>query len=88
MPLPLVLIAFCAHVAVLVRVLTYRRNGARHRHRASWFAWAVVTVAGGASIELLLHAGSVGFFEAATAVLLAMSVCGTRGNVARLLRSE
>ncbi|KML46422.1 membrane protein [Burkholderia cepacia] len=88
MPLPFALIALCAHVAVLVRVLIYRRNGARHRHRVSWFAWILVAAAGGASIELLLHAGSVGFFDAATAVLLAMAVCGTRGNVARLLRSE
>ncbi|CAB3758495.1 membrane protein [Burkholderia sp. MSh2] len=88
MHLPFALIALAAHVAVLVRVLTYRRNGARHRHRAAWFAWTVAAIAGGASIELLLHAGATGFFDAATAVLLAMSVCGTRGNVARLLRSE
>lgn len=48
----------------------------------------LVAVTGGASIEWLLHTGAVGFFDAATAVFLAMFVCGTRGNVARLLRSE
>ncbi|HEP6428413.1 phage holin family protein [Burkholderia cenocepacia] len=88
MAFPFALIALAAHLAVLVRVLTYRRNGARHRRHASWFAWMLVAVAGGASIEWLLHTGAVGFFDAATAVFLAMFVCGTRGNVARLLRSE
>ncbi|MXN77218.1 phage holin family protein [Burkholderia sp. 4701] len=88
MHLPLALVALAAHLAALARVLTYRRNGARHRRRASWVAWALVAVTGGASIELVLHAQSVRFFEAATAVLLAMCVYGTRGNVARLLRSE
>ncbi|KVO90034.1 phage holin family protein [Burkholderia ubonensis] len=88
MHVPLGLIALAAHLAALVRVLAYRRNGARHRRHVSWVAWALVVVTGGASIELLLHAASVGFFEAATAVLLAMFVYGARGNVARLLRRE
>ncbi|KWB84357.1 phage holin family protein [Burkholderia ubonensis] len=87
MHVPLALIALAAHLAALVRVLAYRRNGARHRRHVSWVAWALVVVTGGASIELL-HAASVGFFEAATAVLLAMFVYSARGNVARLLRRE
>ncbi|TKC83466.1 phage holin family protein [Trinickia terrae] len=82
------LIAFAAHLAALVRVLTYRRNGAPHRLPVSWFAWALAAVMGGASIELVLHVEQVGFFEAATAVLLAVFVYGVRGNVARLLWSE
>lgn len=88
MPSPFALIALAAHLAVLVRVLTYRRNGARHRRHVSWFAWSLIAATGGASIELLLHTDSVGFFDAATSVFLAMFVCSTRGNVARLLRSE
>lgn len=82
------LIALAAHIAALVRVLTYQRNGARHRHHVSWIAWALVAVSGGSAIELTLHAKSVGFFEASTAVLLALFVFGARGNVARLLRSD
>ncbi|MDE1010735.1 phage holin family protein [Paraburkholderia fungorum] len=82
------LIALAAHIAALVRVLTYRKNGARHRHRVSWVAWALVAVSGGSAIELTLHAAEVGFFEAGTAVLLALFVFGARGNVARLLRSD
>lgn len=82
------LIALAAHIAALARVLTYRRNGARHRHHVSWVAWALVAVSGGSAIELALHAKHVGIFEAATAVLLALFVFASRGNVARLLRSD
>ncbi|WP_029226167.1 phage holin family protein [Burkholderia ubonensis] len=82
------LVALAAHLAALARVLVYRRNGARHRHGASWVAWALVAVSGGSAIELALHAKHVGFFETATAVLLALFVFASRGNVARLLRSE
>ncbi|PTB19540.1 peptidoglycan-binding protein [Trinickia symbiotica] len=88
MPTPLALIAFVAHFATLVRVLTYRRNGARYRHHASWVAWALVAVMGGSAIELALHIGQVNIFEAAAAVMLAVFVIRARGNVARLLRSE
>lgn len=88
MHIPFVLVALVAHLAVIVRVLTYRRNGARHCHHASWTAWVLVAVMGGSSIELVLHVEQAGFFETATAVLLAVFVYGARGNVARLLRSE
>ncbi|KWC22759.1 hypothetical protein WL48_18755 [Burkholderia ubonensis] len=88
MHIPFALIALAAHLATLARVLTYRRNGARHRHHVSWLAWALVAVMGGSSIELALHAEQVGFFQAAAAILLALFVYGARGNVARLLRSE
>ncbi|MCI0152142.1 phage holin family protein [Paraburkholderia sediminicola] len=82
------LIALAAHVASLLRVLTYRKNGARHRHHVSWVAWALVAVLGGSVIELALHAEMADFLEAATAVLLAVFVFGTRGNIARLLHDQ
>ncbi|CAE6841616.1 hypothetical protein R69746_06950 [Paraburkholderia aspalathi] len=83
------LIALAAHLASVVRVLTYRKNGARHRYHVSWIAWVLVAVMGGSAIELALHAESADFFEAASAVLLALFVFGSRGNIARLLwRSE
>lgn len=88
MHIPFALVALAAHIAALVRVLAYRRNGARHRHGVSWIAWALVVVSGGSAIELLLLAEQVGFFQAATAVLLAFFVFASRGNVARLLRSD
>ncbi|MBU9297961.1 phage holin family protein [Burkholderia multivorans] len=80
--------ALAAHLAALVRVLMYRRNGARHRYHVSWVAWAIVVVSGGASIDIALHAAQVDFFDAATAALIALFVIAARGNVARLLRRE
>ncbi|MDC6129198.1 phage holin family protein [Burkholderia gladioli] len=88
MHISLAMIALAAHVAAMLRVLVYRRNGARHRRHVSWVAWALLAVSGGSSIELVLHAKHVGVFEAATAVLLSLFVFGARGNVARLLRSD
>jgi len=88
MHLSFALIALAAHLAVLMRVLMYRRNGARHRYHASWVVWALVAVSGDSAIELALHAKHVGPFEASTAVLLAVFVFASRGNVARLLRSK
>jgi Putative 3TM holin, Phage_holin_3 len=81
----LALIAVAAHLAVLARVLAYRKNGARHRHYISWAAWVLVAVIGASVIELALQTRQVGIFEAAQAVLLAAFVYGVRGNVARLL---
>ena len=85
---PIALIALAAYVAAIARVLTCRRQGARHRRHVSWIAWALVVVLGGSAIELALHAKSVGIFEAGPAVLLALFVFGARGNVARLLWSN
>lgn len=81
-------IALAAHLAVVFRVLTYRRARVRHRRHAAWIAWALMAVAGGSSIELALGAAHAGFSEAATAALLAVFVFGARGNVARLLQSD
>ncbi|WP_186100426.1 phage holin family protein [Burkholderia gladioli] len=87
MHLSYALVAFAAHLAVIVRVLAYRRNGARHRLHVAWAAWAIVAVFG-AGIELLLHARATGFFQAALAVLLAILVHLARGDIAHLLRSK
>ncbi|WP_321815681.1 MULTISPECIES: phage holin family protein [unclassified Paraburkholderia] len=88
MHITLALIALAAQLAAVACLLLYRRNGARHRHHVSWVAWLLVVVLGGSSIELALHARDVGLFEAGKAVLLALFVFTSRGNVARLLRSE
>ncbi|WP_028217426.1 phage holin family protein [Paraburkholderia oxyphila] len=81
-------VALAAQLAAVVCLLVYRRNGARHRSHVSWLAWLLVVIMGGSSIELALHARHIGLFEAGKAILLAVFVFGSRGNVARLLRSE
>ena len=82
------LIACVAHLATLLRILTFRRNGARYRRHVSWAAWVLSAVMGGSAIALALRLGQVDIFEAAAAVLLAVFVFGARGNVARLLWSD
>lgn len=88
MPHTFALIALIAYAAAGLRLLLYRKNGARHRHHVSWIAWALLVVLAGSTVELLLQDHAVGFFEAARAVLFSLFIFGSRGNVARLLRSE
>ena len=85
---PLALIALIAYSVAALCILFYRRDGARHRNHVSWFAWLMLVALGGSAIELALHPKSVGYFEAARAVLFTVLIFGARGNVARLLRSE
>ncbi|WP_153076635.1 phage holin family protein [Paraburkholderia bonniea] len=87
MPTVLSIIAMAAYLVAIVRVLTYRKQGARHRPHVSWTAWALVAVLGGSAIEMALHVQSVGFLEACRATLLALFVSCVRGNVACLMRS-
>ena len=85
---PLALIALIAYTVAALRILAYRRDGARYRHHVSWFAWLLLVALGGSAIELAMHAKAVGTFEAVRAILFTILVFGARGNVARLLRSE
>jgi hypothetical protein len=85
---PLALIALIAYSVAAIEQDAQRRDGARHRNHVSWFAWLMLVALGGSAIELALHAKSVGYFEAARAVLFTVLIFGARGNVARLLRSE
>ncbi|TCW81005.1 hypothetical protein C5O80_22755 [Burkholderia sp. SRS-46] len=82
------LVALAAHLVVIVRVLTYRKNGARHRSHVAWAAWLIVAISGGSAIELLIHPQPAGFYQATQALLLALIVHLARGNVARLMRSK
>lgn len=84
---PLALIALIAYSLAALRILAYRRDGARHRQHVSWFAWLLLVTLGGSAIELAVHANTIGYFEAARAVLFTVFIFGARGNVARLLRS-
>ncbi|WP_153100861.1 phage holin family protein [Paraburkholderia hayleyella] len=82
------LIAVVAYLIVIVRVVTYRKHGARYRPHVSWIAWILVAVMGGAVIDAVIHAQSVGLFEAGCAVLLAFFVSRVRGNIACLLENR
>ena len=88
MTYPFALIALLAYAAAALRLLLYRKQGARYRRHVSWLAWALLVVLAGSAFELALDFRSIGFFEAMRAVLFSLFVFGARGNVARLLRSE
>ena len=85
---PFALIALIAYCVAAVRLLLYRKNGARHRQPVSWLAWVFLVMLGGSVIELAFHPARASLFDAGRAVLIAVFVFGVRGNVARLLRSE
>ncbi len=85
---PLTLIALAAYLATVVRLLTYRKQGARHRSPISLLAWVVLVTIGGSAIELMLNHRAVDIFDAGRAVLIAVFVFGVNGNIAGLLRSE
>jgi hypothetical protein len=87
MHITLAMIALLAHSLSALRILAWRRDGERHRHHVSWFAWLMLVVLGGSAIELALNAKAVGWFDVARAVLFTVFIFGARGNVARLLRS-
>lgn len=82
----LAFIALASYLVAALRIITYRREGARHRHHVSWFAWLLVVALGGSAIELLMHSKTVGLLEAIRAVLFSVLVFVSRGNVARLLK--
>lgn len=81
----LAILTFSAYLVAALALIAYRKNGARHRHAVSWIAWALLVVIGGSAIELALTARPVTAFEAGRALLIAVFVCATRGNVARFL---
>lgn len=85
---PFALLALLAYGSACLRLMLYRKEGARHRHHVSWIAWALLVVMGGSAIELMLNAKSIGLFESLRAALFSLLIFVARGNVARLLRSE
>ena len=82
------LVAFIAYAGAAVCLLAYRRDGARHRHHVSWIAWALLVILAGSAVDVLIQGHRLDFFETARAVLLALFILRSRGNVARLFWSE
>jgi hypothetical membrane protein len=85
---PFALLAVTAYLLICLRLLTYQRNGARHRNGVAWVAWGLLVLAGWSAIDFLLRAPEVSAVEALRAVLICIFVFCVRGNVARLLRRE
>lgn len=85
---PFALFALVASAGACLSLLSYSKQGARHRRRVSWLAWVLLAVLGCSAIDLAVHARDVGFLEAMRTALLSLFIICARGNVARLLWSN
>jgi len=75
-----------AYALGALRLICYQRNGARYRRGISLLASAMIAAFLGGVIEAFFYRQDPGFSQAAVAVLLALLVVRSRGNVADLLR--
>lgn len=85
------LLTFCnALICALIslRLIFYRRSGARHRPWASRLAYALILASGYVPIEALLGSPpAVGWSSLAINLVLCIAVWSTRGNVCDLFRT-
>jgi len=72
---------------ITVRMLLYRRNGARHRPVASFFAWLLIVASASVTIRVLtgdyIYAN---WSETLINAALCIAVIASRGNVMILAR--
>lgn len=74
-----------ANLASAVRLLLYRRNGARFRRGMSWVAYLLIVGTGGQALDVLIQHEQVTVWQTVVAVLLAALVYRAQGNVACIL---
>ncbi|UPY96276.1 phage holin family protein [Pectobacterium sp. 21LCBS03] len=73
--------------AIALRVMTFQRNGARHRLWGNWVAYAVIVVTGWIAIKTLYGAHvSVEWYDIALRAFLLAAVIKTRGNVVQIFK--
>ena len=75
-----------ANLASAVRLMFYRRNGARYRRGMSWLAYPLVIGTGGQALDALLRHEADTAWQTLVAVLIAILVCRAQGNVACIVR--
>ncbi|TJZ75565.1 phage holin family protein [Chitiniphilus eburneus] len=84
----LLIINAVACAATCLRLLTYRRAGARHRPLYAWLAYVLIVATGTVALRTLLgvYPAAVDPSEVAINIVLCIAVFGVRGNVAELFR--
>jgi hypothetical protein len=93
MPLPFALIGFwplvqlMACVAIVLRLVTFRRGDSRHRHGVAWAAWLVIVTCTATAVKLVCGIRPPpGPWEALLTVAIAILLVIHRGNLAHVLR--
>lgn len=84
-PAALTLINGLICTAICLRLLTYRRNGSRHKLAVSAFAAVLVFASGGEAMLCLLADTSVSLTQVLLTACMAVSVFAHHGNVSRCL---
>lgn len=74
-----------ANLASTVRLLLYRRNGARFRRGMSWIAYLLVVGTGGQALDVLVLHEHVTIWQSVVSLLLAVLIFRAQGNVACIL---
>lgn len=87
----LALLLFLANAITCVRLLVYRRNGARYRPLVGVCAWLLIASTGSTALAIALgqypphhiHVGDLGI-----SIVLCVLSLTARGNVAAILRTD
>lgn len=85
------LVLFAAHATICIRLLAYRRAGARYRWQVSAAAWVLIVSSGSTALGVALgrypgadiHAADVGI-----AVVLCLLCLTARGDLAAIFRTH
>ena len=81
------LIALIAYLICGIRIICFNQEGLRIRHRYSWIASILIASFIGQAAHILFFKDPVTLWDAIFAVLLAVLICRSKGNVAKLLWS-
>lgn len=78
------------HSITAFRLMTYQRGISNYRSLVSLLAWLLIACIGTRVLSMMLDfkASFVTLDEAVMALLLCISVCRVKGNVARLVRGD
>lgn len=83
---PLVQCVAC--LAIVLRLITFRRGPSRHRHGVAWGAWLLIVACTTTAVKLLCGIRPPpGRWEALLTMTIAVLVVIHRGNLAHLLRA-
>lgn len=74
--------------ATCLRLITFNRDGARHRPFIAWLAYVLIVATGSVPLRMLLGLYHIPVepSEVAINAVLCIAIFGVRGNVAELIR--